>query len=311
MQLLPPQPCNRRKIHSFHIWILAHLHLQTTIGVVILIYVLRLYHRMAAACPWAWFRTGITSGYYGEPPNWSYWAKQSFLYFSGLMTMKIVVALIFAIFPWLGVVGDFLLGWTEKNEKLQVFFVMFFFPLVMNAFQYYVIDSFIKHKDPSQTVLRDAAPPDDEPDLHHPRSSFNYDSDSDGSASSARRGLLEVPKAPSSKTPREKKSPTGSIAVHEYNPELDGNNDPSGSSVPSTTGSGYFVKRGGTQKSRAETVRSQADTVRSQVSRNSSMVLLPGSRNPSTPGYDEERSVESNGQGGKTWEEDDSTLVER
>lgn len=39
--------------------------------------------------------------------------------------MKIAVYIIFAVFPWIGVVGDFLLAWTEHDKRLQVFFVMF------------------------------------------------------------------------------------------------------------------------------------------------------------------------------------------
>lgn len=34
--------------------------------------------------------------------------------------------------------------WTEGNEALQIAFVMFVFPLIMNAAQYYIIDGFIK-----------------------------------------------------------------------------------------------------------------------------------------------------------------------
>lgn len=40
--------------------------------------------------------------------------------------------------------GDWALGWTEGNERLQIIFVMMLFPLIMNALQYYIIDSYIK-----------------------------------------------------------------------------------------------------------------------------------------------------------------------
>lgn len=60
--------------------------------------------------------------------------------------MKTVVLLIFIFLPWISHVGDWALRWTEGNEKLQVFFVMLFFPVVMNATQYYIIDTFIKGK---------------------------------------------------------------------------------------------------------------------------------------------------------------------
>ena len=44
--------------------------------------------------------------------------------------------------------GDWALRWTEGNETVQVFFVMLFFPVIMNALQYYIIDGFIKDQKP-------------------------------------------------------------------------------------------------------------------------------------------------------------------
>ena len=63
--------------------------------------------------------------------------------------MKLCVFFIFKLCPWLVQIGDWALKWTEGDERLQVFFVMLFFPLVMNALQYYIIDSFIKDKKPA------------------------------------------------------------------------------------------------------------------------------------------------------------------
>lgn len=58
--------------------------------------------------------------------------------------MKFCVLIIFLMLPWISRVGDWALQWTEGNEKLQIVFVMMLFPLIMNAMQYYIIDSFIK-----------------------------------------------------------------------------------------------------------------------------------------------------------------------
>ena len=63
--------------------------------------------------------------------------------------MKACVWLFFQLCPWIVHVGDWALKWTEGNEHVQVFFVMLFFPLVMNALQYYIIDGFIKSKKPA------------------------------------------------------------------------------------------------------------------------------------------------------------------
>ena len=64
--------------------------------------------------------------------------------------MKACVFFIFQICPWIIRVGDWALRWTEGNEMIQVFFVMLFFPVVMNAIQYYIIDSFIKDQKPAE-----------------------------------------------------------------------------------------------------------------------------------------------------------------
>ena len=66
----------------------------------------------------------------------------------GLMGMKLCVLFIFSVLPWISRIGDWALRWTEGDERIQVFFVMLFFPVVMNAIQYYIIDSFIKEQKP-------------------------------------------------------------------------------------------------------------------------------------------------------------------
>ena len=60
--------------------------------------------------------------------------------------MKMFVWFLFAVLPWLPWVGDWALGWTEGNEAIQIAFVMFIFPLIMNVVQYWIIDSFIMEK---------------------------------------------------------------------------------------------------------------------------------------------------------------------
>jgi len=162
----------------------------------------------------------------------------------------------------------------------------------MNAFQYYVIDSFIKHKDPNQDVLTDAAPIDDESDLH-PRHSFNYradDSDSDDAEGSKR--LLQPDLIPQ-RGSRNKKSTN--YSAEEYNPDYDGTN----STHQGSPQSGYF------KDSRSGMKR--PPTVTSTKSRNSSMMLLPGSRGPSTPGYNDGESI---GRKESPIRDDDSTLVD-
>jgi hypothetical protein len=70
----------------------------------------------------------------------------------GLMGMKLCVLVIFLVAPWISRVGDWALKWTEGDEVLQVVFVMLVFPVIMNATQYYIIDSFIKNQKAEEEI---------------------------------------------------------------------------------------------------------------------------------------------------------------
>lgn len=75
-----------------------------------------------------------------------WWLKQSVLYFIGLLWMKLCVFVLIQVFPVIIKIGDWALRWTEGNTALQIIFVMLLFPLIMNAIQYYIVDTFIKGK---------------------------------------------------------------------------------------------------------------------------------------------------------------------
>ncbi|KAF4441886.1 hypothetical protein F53441_11894 [Fusarium austroafricanum] len=133
-----PNPC------SFY---LLNLAIDTTLGIPILIILLKILTGLARFTPVGQPPESVQSGNYGTPPNAWWWLKQSVIYFCGLFGMKICVLIIFIMMPWISKAGDWALGWTEGNEKLQIAFVMMIFPLIMNALQYYIIDSFIKLKE--------------------------------------------------------------------------------------------------------------------------------------------------------------------
>ncbi|KAF2012268.1 hypothetical protein BU24DRAFT_397253 [Aaosphaeria arxii CBS 175.79] len=148
-----PNPC------SFY---LLNLAIDTTIGIAILVVLLKLIHKGAALTPLANPPESIRSGNYGQPARATWWLKQSFLYFLGLLGMKFCVFLIFQLLPWIAWVGDWALRWTEGNTTLQITFVMFIFPLIMNAIQYWIIDGFIK--DPAGNDSHYASVESDESD---------------------------------------------------------------------------------------------------------------------------------------------------
>lgn len=246
------------------------------------------------------------------------------------MGMKFVVWIIFALCPWLGRVGDWLLAWTEGDKRLQVFFVMFvrsspapilargpanapkqFFPLVMNALQYYIIDSYIKKKvDPrSGSISESAAAPGRLSSSNSHRRSFDSagdvfnSSDEEGHSS---RSLLRPSSSPRLRSADKKLVPPP--VLEEYNPDTDGSTLQDGVGTPrssSPSGSSYAALRSGRRA-----LRKKSNNVpESSRSRNSSMMLLPGSRGPSTPGYGEEESMSAQFEGRGS--DDDTTLVGR
>ncbi|KAF2426173.1 hypothetical protein EJ08DRAFT_616757 [Tothia fuscella] len=149
-----PNPC------SFYV---LNVAIDTTIGIPILVILLRLLHAGFSRTPLANPPESLKSGNYGNPPKTTWWLKQSLLYFIGLVGMKLCVFFLFQILPWLGWVGDWALRWTEGKEWMQITFVMLIFPLVMNAMQYYIIDSFIKDSGSSQGYEQ---APEEEGDEH-------------------------------------------------------------------------------------------------------------------------------------------------
>ncbi|RHZ71155.1 hypothetical protein CDV55_107668 [Aspergillus turcosus] len=130
-----PNPC------SFY---LLNLGIDTTLGIPILIFILHILNRLAAYTALANPPESIESGNYGAPPRATWWFKQAMIYFFGLLGMKICVFFLIQLLPFIVKIGDWALRWTEGNTALQLIFVMFLFPVIMNAIQYYIIDTFIK-----------------------------------------------------------------------------------------------------------------------------------------------------------------------
>lgn len=204
------------------------LTLQTTLGIPILIVLLRVLTAMVAFTPVGKPRESIQSGHYGSPPNAWWWLKQSVIYFCGLFLMKICVLIIFITMPWISKVGDWALGWTEGNEKLQIAFVMMIFPLIMNGMQYYIIDSFIKKP------MSDADAEDDERGHFRPLRADDSpeDLDSDNDADDE-RPLVDKPGAATKTRARAGRM---TAADEEYDPDLDGDDHTIIGSSSSSTG---------------------------------------------------------------------------
>jgi hypothetical protein len=199
-----PNPC------SFY---LLNLAIDTTAGIPILILLLRLITRLVSHTPWGKPLESIESGHYGNPPNAWWWLKQSVIYFGGLFGMKVCVLGLFLILPWISRVGDWALKWTEGNERLQIVFVMMLFPLIMNAMQYYIIDSFIKKKEMDHERL-----PAEDPDQSRGPFEDALSASDEANESSASSENVRLSRSATFKGGR--KGPRASS--EEYNPDLDG-----------------------------------------------------------------------------------------
>lgn len=150
--------------------------------------------------------------------------------------MKFFVFLFFSLCPWIIHVGDWALRWTEGNEMVQVFFVMLFFPLIMNVLQYYIIDGFIKNKKPSDHELIPSED-DESEDRQEERGSGqqdNWDAAFDGQDESDR------PKRSSRSGSHDRvtKLKVNPKKLDEYNPYVDGDTSTVGESSDNSPGKG-------------------------------------------------------------------------
>ena len=209
--------------------------LQTTIGIPILIILLRLITYGFSLTPLGNPPESLQSGNYGHPPRATWWLKQSFLYFLGLLGMKACVFVIFRLCPWIVRVGDWALKWTEGNETVQVFFVMLFFPLIMNALQYYIIDSFIKEQKPGEHEQIPSEDGDDEDGSRSRRERSitaeveeDDERDLDGNPEATKDGVIVKDKRLSSNGAA--KTNADSQKLREYDPAVDGETSSSTSS---------------------------------------------------------------------------------
>ncbi|KAF2807995.1 uncharacterized protein BDZ99DRAFT_420719 [Mytilinidion resinicola] len=206
-----PNPC------SFY---LLNIAVDTTLGIPILVILLRILHIAFSYTPLAKPPSSLRSGNYGNPPRATWWLKQSFIYFFGLLGMKLCVFVLFLLLPWIAWVGDWALRWTEGNKRLQVAFVMLVFPLIMNAMQYWIIDGFIKDDKRNTAAENEAEEGEGHAEIVRRGSeddAFTIEDDSEDE-SDEEAGLVKKSNAASLK----EANPTAVPIRKEYDPERDG-----------------------------------------------------------------------------------------
>ncbi|KAJ3223530.1 hypothetical protein HK099_001008 [Clydaea vesicula] len=126
------------------VWYFLNILLDTTIGVGILYFFLKMFHAIAEY----YNVQDIKSGVYGNPPRIKAWLKQLGLFLLSWFCVKVVVVISLNVFPFLSKIAELLLSPLTQsgNTKLQVLFVMLIFPLIMNIIQAWLIDMVIKGK---------------------------------------------------------------------------------------------------------------------------------------------------------------------
>lgn len=141
-------------------WYFLNLLMDTTIGIPILWCCLTLVHMVLVYfnvkniesgnySPEIQGETFNTTTYLIHPkrrkPVFKAFFKQLIVFMSGLIMMKGFIFIILNYFElfarWF---ADLVLGWSDKWPTLQIFLVMFVFPVCLNCFQYFCIDSIIK-----------------------------------------------------------------------------------------------------------------------------------------------------------------------
>lgn len=150
---------------------------------------------------------GLESGQYGDgpKPDVKFWVRQAGLYVACLLGMKIIVILLFAVWPGLFDIGEWLLSWTGTNETAQVvvyeFISMLKFdhsrfpsvmgvcPILFNMLQFWLIDSIVKAK---ETLNIGTPMPHAVDELEAPLFSNENDSDDEEGATAGGRLRLRA-----------------------------------------------------------------------------------------------------------------------
>ncbi len=99
--------------------------------------------------------TDINTGEYGDPPRFYPWFKQLIIFLWSWVWVKAIVAISILKIPILSDFATWLISPLEHNQKAQIVFVMFVFPLCMNLVQALLTDIIIKGKLATYNALED------------------------------------------------------------------------------------------------------------------------------------------------------------
>ncbi|KAH9833660.1 vacuolar membrane protein-domain-containing protein [Rhodofomes roseus] len=237
--------------------------LDTTIGVGIIYFILHITTwLLSEKCQ----LKGFESGQYGSPPSFNYWIRQATVYIFSLLSMKMLVIALFAVWPGIFMLGDWLLTFLGPSDAVQVIFTMGLFPIMMNIIQFWLIDSIVKSSQAAAVALPTLTPRSSTDGEHEHEPLFRAssdDEDNDGafparhdienprprsrslSADADRLGLPDEPKSLGSGTSTAVGSTPGTpkpkpidikrgVEAHAYPPSLAGSSVDTSSSAASS-----------------------------------------------------------------------------
>ncbi|KAG2217178.1 hypothetical protein INT45_013190 [Circinella minor] len=143
---LAGRPGNGQPSTNLCVWYFLSLMTDTTAGIVILWFWLRILEWSLGTF---WGIRHLQGGY-GDTSSSTFksmlnkWWKQTLVFVLAEFLMKICIYGLFQLVPTIFNLGDWVLQLIGTDSRYQVVFVMFIFPLFMNAFQFCVIDTIIK-----------------------------------------------------------------------------------------------------------------------------------------------------------------------
>lgn len=189
----------------------------------------------------------------------------------------------------------------------------------MNAVQYWIIDSYIKAKKPADSsgTLSPTARLSSSSYRRNNRRSFDDSEDIFSDDNITNENDVEAQNLLRNKSSSHRSNRKDSLSStnSEYDPDLDGDST-AAKIVDSERSSTYDAVRSGAKPAGRRDRQGYGGSTAESLS---SMMLLPGSRGPSTPGYADDAeskrltlsSGSVGGRSGKSLRDDDSTLVGR
>ena len=129
------------------LWYFITLVMDTTIGVLITYTILKAVEGISKANGWTKFISGNYSEDTEEEVDLAAWALQLMVWVSIVALNKWFLLIVITYFnEFFMNIGKHILEPFATNPKLELVFVMIFVPTIMNIFQFWVQDNFIKSK---------------------------------------------------------------------------------------------------------------------------------------------------------------------